>query len=208
MREEQRMPLRLVQPEKSEQLRKPPTRRPNSETRAREYLTADEVKRLREAAARIGRHGFRDALLIEVTYRHGLRVTETCSLTWDQVHFDDGTLSVVRVKNGTPATHFLEGDELRRLKRETEGSRFVFCSERGGTLTTRAVHKLVARAGEKAGFEFPVHPHMLRHARGYALAARGEDTRAIQAYLGHKDIKSTVVYTDLAPGRFKGFGRD
>jgi site-specific recombinase XerD len=184
--------------------------RPNRETRAREYLTSDEVKRLREAAAQIGRHGSRDALLIEMIYRHGLRVVEACSLTWDQVHFDDGKLHVTRVKNGTPSTHFLEGEELRRLRRlrrETEG-RFVFCSERGGTLTTRAVHKLIARAGEVAELEFPVNPHMLRHARGFALAARGEDTRAIQAYLGHRDIKSTVVYTDLAPNRFKGFGRD
>jgi len=205
------MALTLVQPEKSEQSRKPPTRKANRETRAREYLTSDEAKRLREAAAKVGRYGFRDSLLIEVIYRHGLRVSEACALTWDQFHFEDGTMHVTRVKNGTPSTHFLEGDEmrrLRRLKRESPASRFVFSSERGSTLTTRAVHKIIARAGEVAELEFPVHPHMLRHARGYQLAGRGVDTRAIQAYLGHRDIKSTVVYTALSPERFKGFGKD
>jgi site-specific recombinase XerD len=81
-------------------------------------------------------------------------------------------------------------------------------NERGGPLTTRAVHKIVARAGEVAELTFPVHPHMLRHAKGYQLAQRGIDTRAIQGYLGHRDIKSTVVYTQLDPSRFRGFERD
>ncbi len=207
------MKLKLVQAEKTAQLarRRPPTRRPNAESRAREYLTPDEAERLRVAAKQIGRYGFRDALLIETCYRHGLRAAEAVDLTWDQIHFDAGTIAVVRKKNGTPATHYLEGDELRRLrqlKRESPASRFVFCSERGGPLTPRALHKIVARAGQEAGLEFPVHPHMLRHARGFVLAQRGVDTRAIQGYLGHRDIKSTVIYTELSPDRYKGFGKD
>lgn len=204
------MKLKLVQPEKSAQSStKPPQRKKNEESRAREYLTIAEVKAMCSAATDAGRYGFRDALLIEMLFRHGFRACEVIALTWDQVHFDDGTLHVTRAKNGTPATHFLDGDEVRKLrrhKRESESTRFVFTSERGGPLTTRAVHKIVARAGELAELEFSVHPHMLRHAKGYQLAQRGVDTRAIQAYLGHRDIKSTVVYTQLDPSRFKGFG--
>ena len=203
------MNLHLVQQENSAQSKSPPRKRHNLEIRAREYLTADEVKRLREAARKIGRYGFRDALLIEITYRHGLRVSELVGLVWDQIHFQDATMHVERRKNGTPATHYLEGEELRRLrqlKRESE-SRFLFHGDRG-PLTTRAVHKIVARAGRGAGLEFSVHPHMLRHAKGYQLAQRGIDTRAIQGYLGHRDIKSTVIYTALDPARYKGFGRD
>lgn len=204
--------LRVVQLENSEQSRrKPPLRTKNVERRTREYLTSTEVQQLREAAAALGRNGFRDALIIELMFRHAFRVSEVVDLTWDAFHFDDGTMHVKRRKNGTPATHYLDGGEmrrLRRLRRESEPSRFVFTGERGGTLNTRAVHKIVARAGEAAGFEFPVHPHMLRHAKGYQLAQRGTDTRAIQGYLGHRDIKSTVVYTALAPDRFKGFESD
>jgi site-specific recombinase XerD len=70
------------------------------------------------------------------------------------------------------------------------------------------VRKIVARAGEVAKIGFPVHPHMLRHAAGYYLANRGEDTRSIQAYLGHANITHTVRYTELSPERFKGFWND
>ena len=208
------MTLKLVQPEKTAKSSGrplPPLRRRNDHVRVREYLTVDEVHRLRDGARKVGRHGFRDALLVTVAFRHGLRVAELVGLSWDQIHFEDGTIHVKRVKNGRAATHFLEGDELRqlkRLKRESAVSRFVFCSERGGPLTTRTVRHIVQRAGVTAGLPFPVHPHMLRHARGYLLAQKGTDTRAIQGYLGHADIKSTVVYTELSPGRFSGLESD
>src|SRR5688500_9379757 len=108
--------LKLVHAEKTAQSRvAPPTRQPNDVRRSREYLTVTEVRRICAAAADIGRYGSRDALLIEVMFRHGLRACEVVTLTWDQVHFDDGTLHVTRAKNGTPATHFLDGEELRRL---------------------------------------------------------------------------------------------
>jgi type 1 fimbriae regulatory protein FimB/type 1 fimbriae regulatory protein FimE len=65
---------------------------------------------------------------------------------------------------------------------------------------------MVERAAQAAGLEaLKVHPHMLRHARGYKLANDGQDTRAIQGYLGHKSISNTVKYTELAPNRFAGF---
>ncbi len=70
------------------------------------------------------------------------------------------------------------------------------------------MRKIIARAGELAGLGFPVHPHMLRHACGFKLANDGHDTRAIQHYLGHKNIQHTVRYTELAPDRFNGFWDD
>jgi type 1 fimbriae regulatory protein FimE len=70
------------------------------------------------------------------------------------------------------------------------------------------VRKLVKRAGQNAGIDFSVHPHMLRHACGYKLANDGHDTRSVQHYLGHKNIQYTVRYTELAADRFKGFWKD
>lgn len=203
------MKLRLAQPENS--AKSPPVRRKNSETRAREYLTPKEVKAVIAAARSTGRYRHRDGLLITMLFRHGLRASEAVGLTWDTIHFENGTVYVTRAKRGTPGTHYLEGEELRqlrRLKRETPSSRFVFCSERGGPLTTRSVHAIVQRAGKVAQLPFDIHPHMLRHAKGFQLASKGTDTRAIQGYLGHRDIKSTVAYTALAPGRFKGLEKD
>ena len=98
---------------------------------------------------------------------------------------------------------------LRRLRREQEPqSPVVVVSERHAPFTTGGFPKLVARLGVAAGFEFPVHLHMLRHACGFQLANRGTDTRTLQAYLGHKNIQHTVRYTDMAPDRFKDFWRD
>jgi site-specific recombinase XerD len=203
--------LQLVQEEYSAKSPQPPRRKSNREVRSREYLTGDEVKRLREAARQTGRNGFRDALLISMMFRHGLRVSEVVALTRDAIHFENGTIYIQRSKNGTPATHYLDGDETRQLKRlfrESAASRFVFCSERGGPLSERSAHHIVQRAGEVAELPFTVHPHMLRHAKGYQLAQRGVDTRTIQGFLGHRDIKSTVVYTELDPSRYAGLERD
>lgn len=189
----------------------PPTKPRNSDVRTREYLTPSEVKKVKEAARKIGRHGFRDWLLISMTYAHALRVTEACDLRWEQVDLERAKLHVTRLKGGDPSVHYLEGEELRalrKLKREYPNSDFVFVSERQGPLTARSVHHLVSRAGESAGINFPVHPHMLRHAKGYQLAANKEDTRAIQGYLGHKNIQHTVLYTKLDARRYKGFSKD
>jgi type 1 fimbriae regulatory protein FimB/type 1 fimbriae regulatory protein FimE len=84
----------------------------------------------------------------------------------------------------------------------------VFVSERLAPLSIAGYQRMVARAGEAVGFPFLVHSHMLRHSCGYKLANDGQDTRAIQHYLGHKSINSTVRYTALAPDRFKGFWKD
>lgn len=189
----------------------PPVKLPNSELRSREYVTVDEAKAMIDAAKSVGRHGLRDSLLILMMYRHALRVGEAIDLKWDQVDFDAAKLYVCRLKNGDDSVHFLEGDEiraLRKLRRSYDESPFVFCSERQGPLSSNAVHKIVARAGEIADLELSVHPHMLRHGKGYQLASKGTDTRAIQSYLGHKNIQHTVLYTKLDATRFKGFGKD
>jgi site-specific recombinase XerD len=192
-------------------LNRPPRKPKNTDRRKREYLTPTEVKELREAAKVAGRHGARDHLLIVITYRHALRVAEACDLRWDQVDFKEAKLHVSRLKNGDPSVHYLLGDEmrmLRALQRRYPDSPFIFCSQKGGPLSSRTVHDMISRAAADAGIKFPVHPHMLRHAKGYQLASKGYDTRAIQAYLGHKNIQHTVLYTKLDPSRFKNFGRD
>jgi integrase len=190
---------------------RPPRRRPNAEVRAREYLTDAEVNRL-IAAAGANRYGHRDATMILIAYRHGLRASELVGIRWDSVDFAHGRLHVNRAKSGSPSVHPLSGRELRalrRLRREQEPeSPFVFTSERAAPFTPAGFRKMIARLGAATGFGFPVHPHMLRHACGYQLANKGVDTRSLQAYLGHKNIQHTVRYTELAPTRFKGFWHD
>ena len=192
----------------------PPRFTPHGRRRVREYLTPDETAAVIDAARHSGRNGARDGALLLLMYRHALRVSEAVGLLWSQIDFAGARLHVARLKHGLPSVHPLSGDEMRALRalhRAGSGSGFVFMSERAAPLSTVTVRKIVARAGELAGLAaigLPVHPHMLRHACGYYLANKGHDTRAIQAYLGHRNITHTVRYTELSPERFKDFWRD
>ena len=124
------------------------TRKPNADLRTREHLTDAEVERLM-ATARSNRWGHRDATMILVAYRHGLRVSELVDLRWDQVDFEAAVLHVRRVKRGTPSTHPLTGSELRalrRLRRESDRSPFVFLSERGHPFSAAGFARMLERA--------------------------------------------------------------
>ena len=191
--------------------RRPPKRVHNAEVRAREYLTNAEVDRLIKAAG-ANRNGHRDATMVLVAYRHGLRPVELVTLRWDAIDFAHGQIHVSRAKNGSQSVHPLSGAELRalrRLKRDQEpSSPFVFTSERGAPFTTAGWRKMVARLGVAAKLGFKAHPHMFRHACGFQLANQGTDTRTLQAYLGHRNIQHTVRYTELSPTRFKNLWRD
>jgi type 1 fimbriae regulatory protein FimB/type 1 fimbriae regulatory protein FimE len=166
-----------------------PVRPANAERRTREYLTPAEIEMFMKEARR-GRYGHRDATLILIAFRHGLRASEICDLEWSQVEFgQSAALHVRRVKNGKPSVHPLRGEEiraLRELRRQFPNSPFVFATERGRPFTPDAVNRHIKRLAERAGFHFPVHAHMLRHACGFALANAGHDARAIQDWLGHR----------------------
>jgi integrase len=200
--------LRLARPRNEN--RSVPARPANAELRTREYLTPAEVEKLIKEA-RQGRYGHRDATLILIAFRHGLRASEICDLEWSQVEFGrSASLHVRRVKNGKPSVHPLRGDEvraLRELRRQFPDGGFVFATERGGPFTPDAINRLIKRIGERAGFDFLVHAHMLRHGCGYALANAGHDTRAIQDWLDHRSIQHTVRYTELSSTRFRDFWR-
>ncbi len=189
----------------------PPLKTLNCQKRTREHLLPQEVEAMLKAARNVGRHGNRDPALILIAYRHGLRVSELVALRWEQVNFNGGTIYINRLKHGVSSIHPLRGPELRslrQLQRDYPDSPYLFVSERGAAMAADTARGIIERAGALAGLPFSVHPHMLRHACGFYLASNGHDTRAIQAYLGHKNIQHTVCYTELATGRFKEFWTD
>jgi type 1 fimbriae regulatory protein FimB/type 1 fimbriae regulatory protein FimE len=205
--------LRLVEPCNENRQVEPsmPRRVSNAEMRTREYLLPAELERLVKAA-RGGRWGHRDATLITVAYRHGLRAVEAAQLEWSQVQFGrSASLHVRRAKSGKPSVHPIRGDELRMLtalRKENGDSDFVFTTERGTPFTPDAINRHLKNIGARAGLSLPIHFHMLRHSCGYKLANDGVDTRAIQDWLGHASITHTTRYTALSPARFKDFWRE
>ena len=175
-------------------------------TNRRRYFTEGELAKL-ISAARKGRYGQRDATLLLIMARHGLRVSEAVDLEWDQIDFARAHLHVRRLKGGIASVHPIQGDELRALRevRRRATGAFVFASERDGQPMTRSnVSKMMAAAGKRAGLPY-AHPHMLRHTCGHLLADAGHDTRRLQLWLGHSDIKHTAHYSELSAKPFKDF---
>jgi type 1 fimbriae regulatory protein FimB/type 1 fimbriae regulatory protein FimE len=188
-------------------------RQPNAAYRVREHLTEDEMARLLAALKR-KRHGQRDWLIGLLIYRHGLRVSEACDLRWDDLNLPKRTIIVRRLKGSDDSTHYLERDELAGLKALQRSyaangikSAYVFVNERGQPFGRMGIARMIERAGEAAKLSFPTHVHMLRHSTGYALAARGMDTRRLQHFLGHASITNTVRYTAMSPEPFKDVWR-
>lgn len=177
------------------------------------FLTESEIESFLKAS-RLTRNGVRDFCLALMSLRHGLRVSELIDIRLSEVDLSSGHLYVRRRKGSLSTGQPMEGDEMRAVRawmRERSahvmaGSDYLFLSERGA-FTRQAINYLFAEIGKKAALPMKVHPHMLRHSCGYELANRGRTTRDIQDYLGHKNIKHTVIYTATNAARFKGIWR-
>jgi len=200
--------LKLVSP--ATDIRTVPLRRPNAELRTREHLTQGEVERLIQVA-KGNRYGHRDSTMILLTWHHALRCAETVDLRWEAFDWQGATLHVRRVKNGLPSTHPLSGQEmraLRKLRRESPSSEFVFVTERGAPFTTAGFAKMFERVAAKADLGIKAHIHMLRHSAGHCLINKGHDIRSLQLWMGHANVQNTCKYAELSPNRFKNFWRD
>ena len=176
--------------------------------RARDYLSEAEFAVLLHGT-RQSRHQWRNTAMLMLMFYHGLRVTELCRLKHHDVDLHHGRLWVQRLKGSLSTEQPLQADELRALKRYLtqrgdSGLPWLLLNERGDPFTRSSINYLVEVTGQRAGLAFHVHPHMLRHGCGYALANRGYDLRLIQDYLGHRDPKHTTRYTRTAAGRFEG----
>jgi type 1 fimbriae regulatory protein FimB len=181
--------------------------------RQKNFLTEAEIETFLRSS-RKGRHGVRNFAMMLLAYRHGLRVSELVNIRMPDVDLDTGRLFARRSKGSLSTSQPLDGDEIRALhawlRRRIDApccnSPLLFLSERG-PMTRQAINYTVDQIGRRAGLVIKVHPHMLRHSCGYALANKRCDTRVIQDYLDHRNIRHTQLYTRTAAVRFEGLWR-
>lgn len=179
----------------------------------RRFLTRAEVESLLSASSQ-GRHGVRNHAMIFMSYRHGFRISELLAIKISDIDLVSKQIFVRRLKNGFSTIHPFDEKEFNVIKhwlniRESYPhalqSKFLFLSDRHGCLSRKQAWSIIRECGLRAGLSVVTHPHMLRHACGYTLANEGADTRLIQDYLGHKNIRHTVHYTKGNPERFSCF---
>ena len=172
----------------------------------RDFLTEGEITRLLNSA-KTSRYGVRDHAMLLLMFRHGLRVSELTGARRADIDLDAGRVWIKRKKEGLSTNQPLQGDELRALRAYLRTRKdhlpWLFLSSQGGQMTRQNVNYLIQQSGEKAGLGH-IHPHMLRHTCGHVLADKGTDTRLLQDWLGHRDIRHTAWYTRTSSKRFEG----
>lgn len=172
----------------------------------RKYLYEEEIEILIKKAGE-NLYGLRDQTMILVTFRHGLRASETCNMKWNQIDFHNCRMHVQRTKGSVDSVQPIRDREIRMLKKlyaQRVGKfPYVFRSQRGTKLCRLSFYRMLNRLGKKTDINIDsIYPHMLRHATGYKLANENVCTRTIQDYLGHANIQNTVFYTRLSASKF------
>lgn len=177
------------------------------------FLSPTEMTRFLDASRQGGRYSIRDYCMVLMAYRHGLRAGELCKLLLTDIDLEAARLFVRRQKGSVSNNHPMTGEEIRAIRAwmrlrtsfpHHHGSKYLFVGERASIMARHAFTYLCRQIGNRMKPPMHVHPHMLRHSCGYALANQGKDTRLIQDYLGHKEIKNTEIYTRTSATRFEG----
>jgi type 1 fimbriae regulatory protein FimB len=179
------------------------------------YLTRNEVKEIFQSISH-GKNADRDRCMILMCFIHGLRISELTGIKISDINFSSGRIYVRRLKNGFSTTHPLHPKEISLLRKwlvirngyNAAESKWLFITKKGQRLTRQQLYRMLKNLGKNAGLNIDVHPHMLRHACGFELAEQGIDTRLIQDYLGHRNIRHTVHYTASNAARFSTLWQD
>ncbi|MGG8167334.1 tyrosine-type DNA invertase [Klebsiella aerogenes] len=183
----------------------------NSDIKKRNFLTQNEIESLLNAA-NSGPHAARNYCLTLLCFIHGFRASEICRLRISDIDLRSKCIYIHRLKKGFSTTHPLLNKEIQALKRWLDirdeypqsTSEWLFLSRKGNPLSRQQFYQIISASGDQAGLPLEIHPHMLRHSCGFALANMGIDTRLIQDYLGHRNIRHTVWYTASNAERFYG----
>ncbi len=173
---------------------------PKKNTPLPDILTTDEIKKLIDITCNI-----KHKLIIKLLYGCGLRVSEIVNLRKEEVNFEEGLIHI-KLSKGKRDRFVKIPDSLKEglySYSKLSESEIFFPSARGGELTKDTIQKIVQNSAKKAEIKKRVYPHLLRHSFATHLLEQGTDLRIIQKLLGHSDIKTTQMYTQISQASIK-----
>lgn len=167
------------------------------------FLTQGELKALLDKAKK---QSLRDYAMILIAYRHGLRASEVCNVTIENIDLDAGNIRCQRGKGSITNWQSLADDEVKTLrawlrKRPKSDSRYLFLSRKGSPVSRSQFFRLFRDLARSVGLsDDKCHPHILKHSLGTHLANAGVAPQVIQQRLGHRNIQNTMVYLTISNG--------
>lgn len=185
----------------------------NDLLRGRKHMLAHEIDEVCKVVKAKSRNALRDELIIQMCYRHGLRVTEVTNLQWQHIDLETRQIQINRIKRGINNTHPLASKRelmlLTRLYKAKGKPRvgYVFITERETIITKSTIQKMFSSYSEKAlGIKWNI--HALRHSCGTELVTRDTHLVTTQHFLGQRNIKNTEIYVHMAANQFDGIAWD
>lgn len=174
--------------------------RPKRNKKLPDILSIEEMKRLINSTNNI-----KHKLILKLLYGCGLRVSEIVNLKKKDINFDEGLIKIVLAKGKKDRFVKLPSSIFNGLKSYCNllNEDFLFPSNRGGKLTPATIQAIVEKNAKKAEIKRRVYPHLLRHSFATHLLEQGTDLRIIQKLLGHSDIKTTQIYTQISQASIK-----
>lgn len=165
-----------------------------------DILTIEEIRNLIDSIANI-----KHKLIIKLIYECGLRVSELINLKTEDINFNKNLIKVRLAKGKrdrfVKLPESIKEELMSYCKLNT--SEILFPSARGGNLTTATIQAILKNSSRKRGIKKRVYPHLLRHSFATHLLESGTDLRIIQKLLGHSDIKTTQIYTQISQANIK-----
>ena len=168
------------------------------------YLNYDDLERLLDTPDINNKYGLRDALILEMLYSSGCRVSELTNIKIKDINFKERKILILGKGNKERYVYYgTKCENLLNKYLEKEMHEYLFTNKHGNKLNERIVRKIVDDSSKKAGLAIHVTPHTLRHTYATHLLNDGADLKSVGDLLGHENLSTTQIYTHISNERLR-----
>ena len=170
------------------------------------YLNYEDLEKLLSFPDRSNKYGLRDALILEMLYSSGIRVSELANMKLSDINFKERKILILG--KGNKERYVYYGSECERLldeylKKDHRNSPYLLIGKRTDKLNEREIRSIVTENAKKAGTRVHVTPHTLRHTYATHMLNDGADLKSVGDLLGHESLSTTQIYTHVSNERLR-----